>query len=1003
MAMFTVQNSIIQNISINIVDSSITIYQRVPDLSSRIVSIEPAASSFLSSLVDNLSFTMTRSTSNIIGFASNAFVFLLFANAPTATSSWTFSNIKVLIDASSVWIVTQELNAGCAVVSYSSYASVRSSLRGNVHCNVSNSAFYLTASTGSVLVSVDKIIAVSGLDVDVRNTTVEGKILSTDDDAASTAAVVSVIAQRSLEFATIRLHTVTATFVVQCGEPPQLTSSYELAVLVATSAVTISNTLVSVELSSMFAQRSSTPPKHSTSSSTSPPLLYLFQFSDSHIVSLRKAANASNVSVVLRDVSMFASLNLTMVPIASAFVRLVVMDASLVLNAITLLENSTVIISRSTLVAEVAVTTPSPGSAITNFLGVSCIALIALGDPATIGSARLAAEMPQFVDAFPSSYTATAATLVGCNVAVDNNSFHISAALTQEVYVGIVLLPGAIVGTKLIIENVTLTSPLTTSSSSSNPLSAPWRTSALLCAITCSVNDSSYVRLMSVGTRDSTTTTAISMLTGPLVQIISGDVNPLTVRMIIDRSNITLKGLMASTNIATATSMSGGYTSSPSVVNSSQRVIVRGWSVVDIDGCTFYQYSGSLFGSNVIWDVNATSSATTTASSLPRIHLGCNAASLGQPTSTSTSLVPINLKLLGGGVPVGIVDYPDDDFTSPYLPQVVCQRATPEEVVTTASPYLVRGALSKRSSAVTTTTSVLIAALIVVQGLLPISASGGIHSLQSTLLARRKQQWCLQTSAANTSIVSDDNVTISDGVDDDSNMCCDIGTSPTQLSFGSNSVSGALLLSLLLGAVVANSVLVVGLCLLRLLLVAAGRQSAYLATSSSLRGFCHPVGPVAALWMPFTLLMSPTISCVVAIMILPDTSVGIAVFGAFCLCAWSLPWAGSIYGLCWRRRKPYPFRGCVPKGRLQRSFKQRLLEPRELLDAPMAARPYARQLLHADGPVIEGYIARCYWYFNVETMFAFMNGIVMWPGVQRRGAKPVLRVDRLDVVRTWCS
>ncbi|CUG93611.1 membrane-associated protein, putative, partial [Bodo saltans] len=411
--------------------SSITIYQRVPYLSSRIVSIEPAASSFLSSLVDNLTFTMTRSTCNIIGFAINAFVFLLFANAPTATSSWTFSNSIVLIDASSVWIETQQFNAGCAVISYSSYASVRSALQGKVQSVVSNSVFYLTASTGSVLVSVDKIISVSGLDVDVRNTTVEGKILSTDDDAASTAAVVSVIAQRSLEFATIRLHTVTATFVVQCGEPPQLsirlhtvtatfvvqcgeppqlTSSYELAVLVATTAVTISNTLVSVELSSMFAQRSSTPPKHSASSSTSPPLLYLFQFSDSHIVSLRKAANASNVSVVLRDVNMFASLNLTMVPIASAFVRLVVVDASLVLNAITFLENSTFIISRSTLVAKVAVTTPSPGSAITNILGVSCIALIALGDPATIGSARLAAEMPQFVDAFPSSYTATPAT-----------------------------------------------------------------------------------------------------------------------------------------------------------------------------------------------------------------------------------------------------------------------------------------------------------------------------------------------------------------------------------------------------------------------------------------------------------------------------------------------------------------------------------------------------------------------------------------------------------------
>lgn len=270
--MFTVQNSIIQNISINIVDSSITIYQRVPYLSSRIVSIEPAASSFLSSLVDNLTFTMTRSTSNIIGFAINAFVFLLFANAPTATSSWTFSNSIVLIDASLVWIETQQFNAGCAVISYSSYASVRSALQGKVHSVVSNSAFYLTASTGSVLVSVDKIISVSGLDVDVRNTTVEGTMLSTDDDAASTAAVVSVVAQRSLEFATIRLHTnVTVTFMVQCGEPPQLTSSYELAVLVATTAVTISNTLVSVELSSMFAQRSSTPPKHSASSSTSPP------------------------------------------------------------------------------------------------------------------------------------------------------------------------------------------------------------------------------------------------------------------------------------------------------------------------------------------------------------------------------------------------------------------------------------------------------------------------------------------------------------------------------------------------------------------------------------------------------------------------------------------------------------------------------------------------------------------------------------------------------------
>ncbi|CUE71794.1 transmembrane protein, putative, partial [Bodo saltans] len=387
---------------------------------------------------------------------------------------------------------------------------------------------------------------------------------------------------------------------------------------------------------------------------------------------------------------------------------------------------------------------------------------------------------------------------------------------------------------------------------------------------------------------------------------------------------------------------------------------VRGASVVRIDGCTFKNTTTPIFGNAVLW--------TQVGNKRPTVSLGCNQRS--EPTASALFRTVVRADVLGRTTTSDVVGSPiitfgagdTTPFSSPFLPHVVCNALQPATITESHLPPT----QTTPPSSIATSTNILVTTVMFVQVSMPVSSVAAtlIHSIQATTMIRRKRVVCgEQIQIRETTSSSND--------DSENSLCCDFGTSPTQLTIGDED---ALLMRKFIGALVGNTILVFGGSLLKGLV--ARVLGPHLPTFLQyLLG--RPLGPIATVWGPLMTFLSPTLSAAVAIIFLPSTSSGFVPLGIVFICALSIPWVVSFYGLCWRRNQPYPLRGLPPKGRLQRNFKQKLLEPNELLDAPIAVRRYARQLLRAYGPVIDGYTARCYWYFNVETLFAFMNGIVM--------------------------
>lgn len=146
--------------------------------------------------------------------------------------------------------------------------------------------------------------------------------------------------------------------------------------------------------------------------------------------------------------------------------------------------------------------------------------------------------------------------------------------------------------------------------------------------------------------------------------------------------------------------------------------------------------------------------------------------------------------------------------------------------------------------------------------------------------------------------------------------------------------------------------------------------------------FMRPIGPIAALWGAYVMLVSPSVGASLGIVFLPETLAGLRVAGVLILCLWAVPWAVCIVVLCWRHRdRPFPFRSrklteLGTSSHTCASIWRRIVEPSEELDAPSGARHDARQLLIGYAPVFESFVARRFWYFNVEMALSFATGLV---------------------------
>jgi hypothetical protein len=546
------------------------------------------------------------------------------------------------------------------------------------------------------------------------------------------------------------------------------------------------------------------------------------------------------------------------------------------------------------------------------------VGFVMLNDPQMILFGRFSSAWNKYVDVLPASqkgsltaFSISTVTITNSNIGTSSASSSSSPALFR--WTASVFLPSNASAVNVTVENVALSSLLLP-------------TSVVLCAMGCTVGNASNMTLISTKSR--------------LAGVVSVSTTLSTAAPILVLTNSSLVILGVSTSGA----------SFPILNTSSQAVAaaeLRGTSVISMDGCSFESII-AVFDDNVLWLQNEhiTSHAA--------VLLGCNSFSVSE-TSGHLPLLPSSVFKNTSAAP--IVAYRGDtrQVTSPYLPLFVCPALHANETASPLSPVQI-----KPTTPAAVASSVFVVTVVALQALLPIGGVGGtvLHSIQASLLIRRKRLLCAALTLQGGNVSNDDT----------DSMCCDIATSPTQMRIGDDG-----LLSSLVGVVVGNVIVVTGLSLVKL---GAARMSRRLPPFLR-QFFSHQRGVIGPLWAPYIALTSPTVSAAVALLVLPQTSAGLIALGVLIGSLCCTPLVFSAYQLCGRKMQ-FPFRGLAPKGRLQRTVIQRLLRPSEELSAKNAAsRPYARELLLAYAPVFEAYIVRCYWYFNVEVALLLANGVVM--------------------------
>lgn len=360
-------------------------------------------------------------------------------------------------------------------------------------------------------------------------------------------------------------------------------------------------------------------------------------------------------------------------------------------------------------------------------------------------------------------------------------------------------------------------------------------------------------------------------------------------------------------------------------------------------------------------------------------------------------------------------------------------------------------------SATTPTASLFVASLII-QQLSPVQSAnaGGVRSLQGTLMIRRLRALC---RISNSAVKGSGSSTADDSSDSESNtntvnsLCCDLSTSPMQLKFviGSRHAPSdhTTDISSFVGGVVGNTVLVVGVAVLKMLFARLLRawnttkgpsvasvlqqqtslplsKSQELAlskanTRSEVNAFLSHAAevlgedaPVSAMWPTYTALLTPTISitigCVVVLALDSTNDVSAAMTtNAVVVCLigvlWLVVWVGAMIAVVgWRSDasccndctftrtrsfplQPAPLRRRSNLGTSSASLCLNVLfeptegvairrRPFEAVGSDRIWRQHAKSLLAHYGAVFGAYRVSLFWYFNVELLFSFVNGVV---------------------------
>jgi hypothetical protein len=303
---------------------------------------------------------------------------------------------------------------------------------------------------------------------------------------------------------------------------------------------------------------------------------------------------------------------------------------------------------------------------------------------------------------------------------------------------------------------------------------------------------------------------------------------------------------------------------------------------------------------------------------------------------------------------------------------------------TNAAPLLSSAAAVSKSSA-----SVVVS-VIAIQQLVPgVASAAGIRVMQSTLIIQRVRQLCTADSSSTGSSMNSESGDAMQGTilgSADAALCCDSSTSPTQLHIQLADPDD----SPFTGAIVGNTVLVVGVALARVVGQLAVRHvlSSEAATAvqqhsaaqkfifKPIRSVFDSCWGVALIWPMFCVLLAPTITVSIALIAMRKTS-GV-VFGIVLAVLWISPWVVATHGILYSgaprpspsvnfKRRPLPGEHRVLR------IRRYLIEPKEELVLP---RGGSRAFIRDFGPVFAPFRAARLWYFNVELTFSLINGIL---------------------------
>ncbi|CUG90085.1 membrane-associated protein, putative [Bodo saltans] len=268
---------------------------------------------------------------------------------------------------------------------------------------------------------------------------------------------------------------------------------------------------------------------------------------------------------------------------------------------------------------------------------------------------------------------------------------------------------------------------------------------------------------------------------------------------------------------------------------------------------------------------------------------------------------------------------------------------------------------------------------------------GGVHGIQAAMLLLRVQLLCEESDSPSTT------GSVMTPVD----LCCDLSTSPTQLTTPGYA-------GVYVGGVFGNTIVIVGSTGLRYF-VGQLLQRADVSSNKPplwwgrivhrLRSLAPPSGPVTLSWTAYMFLLCPTVSLCVALASDETLPSSARWLGGVMLPLWLVPWTGAFFGLCWcgaafafrsvtKETKPHgtkrhvAFTSAAARSRhlfslpTIRETHDWLLEAQEELVPRRGSklRSLAKEQLRRFGSVFAGYRAARYWCFNVEVGFAIATG-----------------------------